>query len=76
MLLRQQFGRGLMQLWLAVACLLGMGEALAQSTVSGTITGNTTLRAAQSPYSFQGLGEVGLRYLEARKARKGSARAG
>ena len=56
MLLRQQFGRALMQLWLVVACLwvMGSGHAVAQSTVTGTITGNTTLRAAQSPYRFQG----------------------
>ena len=56
MLLRQQFGRALMQLWLVVASLwvMGTGHAVAQSTVTGTITGNTTLRAAQSPYTFQG----------------------
>jgi len=55
MLQRQRLCRGLVaRLWLAAACLFSMGAAMAQNMVTGAITSNTTLRAAQSPYVFQG----------------------
>ncbi|MGF6212185.1 hypothetical protein, partial [Comamonas sp. 4034] len=44
----------LVQVWILLAAILGMQQATAQTVVTGSITGNTTLRAAQSPYSFQG----------------------
>ncbi|WP_312411716.1 hypothetical protein [Comamonas sp.] len=45
-------GLQMLGLWLALLCALQ--PALAQTPVTGVITSNTTLRAAQSPYLFQG----------------------
>ncbi|MGE8493286.1 hypothetical protein, partial [Comamonas sp.] len=45
-------GLQMLGLWLMLLC--AAPSALAQTPVTGVITSNTTLRAAQSPYLFQG----------------------
>ncbi|WP_460466086.1 hypothetical protein, partial [Comamonas sediminis] len=45
-------GLQMLGLWLMLLC--AAQPALAQTPVTGVITSNTTLRAAQSPYLFQG----------------------
>ena len=45
-------GLQMLGLWLMLLC--AAQSALAQTPVTGVITSNTTLRAAQSPYLFQG----------------------
>lgn len=45
-------GLQMLGLWLMLLC--GAPSALAQTPVTGVITSNTSLRAAQSPYLFQG----------------------
>ncbi|WP_332673681.1 hypothetical protein [Comamonas sp.] len=52
--LARELGQVLIQCWLLLAVVLGSGHAMAQSMITGTINTTTTLRAAQSPYLFQG----------------------